>query len=198
MLWRIVILLACLAMSAACTYVVQTPASPLPAPLATLDAPTALPALAVPTLSPAAVTVPFSTVAQEAVLGDKPGAPVYAIVTNAGQWNALQLQLPAQALAAGRQFNPPSDNIYIIAFAGAKASSGYRISIQKIAQESARLTIVVSETAPRPVDIVEPAKTLPYHVVAVARSSLQPVARVLAVFSNPEGTVLSQQEIPFQ
>ncbi len=189
MLWRISVLLVCSAFFAACTSVAQTPLYPQTTPP---------PAFPQDTPSPAGVNVQFRTVAQDAVLGDKPGSPVYAIVANADQWNTLQSLLPAQAITAGRQFKPPADSIYLVAFAGAKASSGYRISIQKISQDGARLTILVSESAPRPEDIVEPARTLPYHVVAVSRSSLQPAARVLAEFRNPEGTVLNQQDIPFQ
>lgn len=144
---------------------------------------------------PSTATMPFTTIAQEAPLGDHPAAPLYAVVSHPGEWDQLRGRLPDEAVEAGIRSTQLNGDLIVVAFAGVKYASGHSITVNNIVQEGDQLVIVVSETAPRPDDIVEPATTLPYHLVAFPGESLDLDRVRTFVFRDEQGAVLSQEDL---
>ena len=139
--------------------------------------------------------IPFETLAQEAPLGDHPPTPVYAVMIKPDTPADWQANVPAEAVRAGQKGARDPETVTILAFAGAKATSGYQITVDAIRRQGNQLIITVSEQQPDEDATVEPAMTLPYHVVAVPRDALpDPVTRV--VFQNAGGTPLAQRPYP--
>jgi len=143
-------------------------------------------------------TVPFTTIIQKALLGDHPTEPVYTIVALPEKWNELRERLPNAAIEVGMQASQSSDDLVIVAFAGMKGSSGYRVTVESVTleEENDQVVISISQTTPNPDDIVEPATTLPYHLVALSRKYLQPARAMTFTFRDVKGNVLSQEDIP--
>lgn len=140
-------------------------------------------------------TLPFETIAQEAPLGDHPPTPVYAVMIKPDASTDWRANVPAEAVRAGREAARERDRVAILVFAGAKATSGYQITVDAIRRQGNQLIVTVSEQRPDEDAKVEPAMTLPYHVVAVPRDALpDPVTRV--VFRNAEGTPLARRAYP--
>jgi hypothetical protein len=151
------------------------------------------------TTSPSSTgTVPFATVKQAQPLGTEPGAPYYAAVAQPGEWNQLRSHLPAAAIEAGQHAAQTAPALYLVAAAGRKGSSGYRITIESITQEGKLLNVMVTQTAPQPEAIVEPAATLPYHLVVVDPQQLPAAASYDIVFRTEQGDELQRQTITLQ
>lgn len=152
-----------------------------------------------PTGAPSSVEgLPFTTLGQGAPLGDQPVRPLYAAAARPESWADLAGRLPAQAaqLAGVEDELQQAHSLLIIAFAGVKGSSGYEIRIESIVQEGDRLRVTVSHTEPDPNENVEPARTLPYHIVALPREVLEgDVSTVL--FQDTQGNLLQQEHISF-
>lgn len=135
----------------------------------------------------------FNTLAQEAPLGSEPTTPAYLVNTTAAAWDQTAMQLPPEAIAAA-QTAAPSEMV-VVAFAGAKASSGYQITITNIEHLAKQLQITVREQQPAADEIVEPAMTLPFHVVTLPTESLP--AEITSIrFQNESGTTLAQHSMP--
>jgi hypothetical protein len=142
-------------------------------------------------------TISFIIIAQEAPLGDYPAEPFYTVIGRSGKWDELREVLPDRAIEAGIQASSSKDDLIVVAFAGVKGSSGYNVTVESIVQAGDQLVIVVSQTVPGSDDIVEPATTLPYHLVAVPMKSLD-LARVRTfIFHDVQGTILNQGDISF-
>jgi hypothetical protein len=159
-------------------------------------APTIQPTKAAATSEPApeeTADIPFSTIAQDAPLGDEPADPAYTVVAAPEGWSDLQNQLPSEAMEAGRDADP--SQLILIAFTGAKASSGYSSTIETIRRQADQLIVTVSEQAPGENDIVEPAMTLPFHVVAVPNDEV-PEGVTAVHFQSESGQPLSQHPYP--
>jgi hypothetical protein len=140
--------------------------------------------------------LPFTTIVQEASLGDHPTEPLYTIVARPNEWDELRGRLPDQAIEAGIRVGPSSGDLIVVAFAGVKGSSGHSITVENIDHDRDQVMVTVSQTAPGLDDIVEPAYTLPYHLVALSRKYLQPARSMRITFRDVQGNVLSQEDIP--
>jgi hypothetical protein len=152
-----------------------------------------------PTGAPSAVEgLPLTTLGQGAPLGDQPVRPLYAAITRPESWSEIAGRLPAQAaqLPGVEDELQQAQSLLIVAFAGVKGSSGYDIHIESIVQEGDRLRVTVSHTEPVPNENVEPARTLPYHIVALPREVLEEdVSTVL--FQDTQGNLLQQEHVSF-
>ena len=134
--------------------------------------------------------VPFTTIAQGALLGAEPAEPVYTMLEPA-EWGELKALLPESLLQAGLPAG--DDQALIVAVAGVKDSSGYELTIDSITRSGSQLTVVVAEAGPAPDQVVEPATTVPYHIVAVDRSALADAAAGKVVFLDTAGNVLKEE-----
>ena len=139
--------------------------------------------------------VPFETILQEAPLGDHPIDPAYLVITEPAQWKQLGDAIPEPALAAGSAFVGWDSNLILIAYAGAKGSSGYAIQIDSIRMVDDRWSVTVTETGPDEGQIVEPARTVPYTLVQVSKDDIPVGSQPLIDFIDQEGKVLSTSEI---
>lgn len=166
------------------------PTKPLPTYPEGTPAPTPI-----ETGQPTFPTIPFWTIAQEAPLGDHPTEPYYGVVTRPGEWSELHGQLPPAAIKAGRKAGPMQDHLIIAAYAGAKGSSGYSLSVDSLVVDGDRVIVTVSQQAPEPDAVREPAMTLPYHLVAVPTEALGPVRSLAFEFRDQAGLVLSRKEV---
>lgn len=144
--------------------------------------------------APSSDSIPFTTLAQGAPLGDQPAQPLYTAATQPSQWQELTDRLPAEASQAGMTAIE-SNQILILAFAGVRSSSGYRVTVERIVPERDRLVVTVSETEPDPDQVVEPATTLPYHLVALSLEDVNIAAISTIVFQNREGTILNRENL---
>jgi hypothetical protein len=143
------------------------------------------------------LTISFTTVYKGAPLGDRPAEPLYTVVNDISQWNKIRERLPARVVDAvkrGFQFN---GNLLVIAFAGAKSSSGYSIKLNSIVQKDHFLLVEISQTSPAPNEIVEPAFTLPAHITAISKKSLIPTKFLTFVFHDAHGNVHKQVAVEF-
>ena len=154
-----------------------------------------LPPQVTPSLHSTPISLSFSTISQGAPLGDHPGEPLYAVVVNASEWDELTGRLPPQAVSAGKQAGNTSDDIIIVVFAGVKGSSGYGINIKSINFEGGEFKILIDESEPGLDEITEPATTLPYHLVSLAREDLPRQGMFLFLFIDEEGGLLNQMEV---
>lgn len=116
-----------------------------------------------------AAAVPFTTIAHGALLGAVPASPLYTVLEPA-EWDQLRSLLPASLFQAGVPA-AGSETLIVVAVAGVKNSSGYELTIRRITRSGSLLTVVVEETGPEPEQIVEPAATVPYHIVAPDRGA---------------------------
>jgi hypothetical protein len=142
------------------------------------------------------VSVSFTTVDRAAPLGDEPAQPVYRLVPCPGEWAGLQALLPERAFAAGVRARSPSEAL-IVAFAGVRPSSGHHIVVDRIEAGEGEIVISVSRVSPASGDIVEPATTLPYHVVAFPRSGLPSTCSTKVTFRSTDGEILHRQDLAF-
>ena len=139
------------------------------------------------------IAVPFTTIIQDAPLGDEPAEPTYAVITAPGGWERIEGQLPPEAVAAGREGN--QEQLFFIAFGGARASSGYQMTISSLRSSGDQLLVTVDEQRPDADDIVEPAMTLPFHVVAVPTHEL-PEGVASVIFQRSNGEIIHEQPFP--
>lgn len=137
--------------------------------------------------------ISFETIAQDAPLGDEPVDPAYAVIVTAEGWDRVLERLPADAVEAGR--NADQSQVFFAAFAGAKASSGYHVTITSIQPEADQLHVTVKEERPGEDDIVEPAMTLPFHVVAVPDAEI-PEGVTSVLFQDESGQTLVERPLP--
>ena len=157
--------------------------------------PKKLPPQVTPSLRSTPISLSFSTISQGAPLGDHPGDPLFTVVIDASEWGELAGRLPPHAVSAGKQASITSDDILIVVFAGVKNSSGYGIKIESINFEEGEIIIHVTETIPGSGEITEPATTLPYHLVSLAREDLPRQGMFLFLFIDEEGGLLNQMEV---
>ncbi len=155
----------------------------------------ALEAIVTSEASSAAAFIPFTTIAQAAALGDQPGKPQYVVVTGPEQWEKLSGLLHEEVIAAGVEAEQKRGDLIIVGYAGLKNSSGYALSIDLISQEGTELKVILSESEPGGEAIVEPATSLPYHIVLLPEGSFQASNQITVTFLDSQGTVLSQQSI---
>jgi hypothetical protein len=137
----------------------------------------------------------FNTISQGAPLGDHPDEPLYTVVIDASEWDELIGQLPQQGLSAGKQVSNTRDDVVIIVFAGEKGSSGYGIQIDSINLQGGEFTILVNENEPEVGEIKEPATTLPYQIVSLAREYLPQQELLIFSFIDEDGVLLNQMEV---
>jgi hypothetical protein len=116
-------------------------------------------------------------------------------MTKSDALSAPASTFPPDALQAGREATRNASSIALIAFAGVKATSGYRVTIDTLGIENNRLIVIVREQHPDEDATVEPAMTLPYHVIAVPRDALPDGVTQIA-FQDTTGTILTQQPYP--
>jgi hypothetical protein len=135
------------------------------------------------------------TIAHEAPLGDHPTDPLYTVVVHPDEWSELQGQLPEAAIRAGLQAGPEQDNLIVVAFAGVKGTSGYSLTVESVVRDQDLAIVTVSQQSPEPGNVVEPAMTLPYHLVAAPREALVSVQGVTVEFRDPEGIILERKEL---
>ena len=147
------------------------------------------------TLSPTAASIPMQTISKGAPLGDDPAEPFYAVITTAKEWNDLEGRVPESVQEAGRTYEPKETEILLLAIAGVKGTSGYAITIQDVRIEGGQVIVQLSETAPGPDEIVEPASTLPFHLVAITLEALPKEGFMIFSFQDDQGGILGQQEI---
>jgi len=144
--------------------------------------------------SSSAETLPLTTIAQQAPLGDLPAEPLYTVVSQPEEWRELQAVLPAPAVEAGLQASQSADRLLVVAFAGMRPSSGYQITIEAVRWQNDHLAITISQTTPGADDIVEPATTLPYHLVTLP-TEISAGTDLSYVFYGEEGTILAQKNV---
>lgn len=164
--------------------------SPSPGPDSTPDEP---PEETLGETSEVTPAIAFTTIAQDAPLGDEPADPAYLVIVTAEGWSRIEERLPADAVEAGR--NADQSQVFFTAFAGAKASSGYHITITSIQPEADQLLVIVKEDRPGEDEIVEPAMTLPFHVVAVPGSEF-PEGITAVLFQDERGQTLAEHPYP--
>lgn len=135
-------------------------------------------------------SIPFKTITQEAPLGDQPGQPYYGVIGKLSDLDNLVDKLPPQALEAARQAYQPGGLIFV-AFAGVKGSNGYQITIQSIWEDGNQIIIQVVLTKPDALQVVEPAKTLPFYLVGLTPTDLPQNSSYDFVFKDDLGQILS-------
>lgn len=141
------------------------------------------------------IALPQVTIAHESPLGDHPAEPYYTVVAHPDEWSELQGQLPTTAIEAGVQAGPAQDSLIVVAFSGTKDTSGYSLTIESVALDQDRILVTVSQQDPEPGAIVEPATTLPYHLVAVPRETVVPEHGLTVEFRDQDGIVLEQKDL---
>lgn len=142
---------------------------------------------------PSAEEISFKVFDQAAPLGDFPSEPVYSVITRAQDWNTLEERIPVQALDQCKKFTKFDGELYLLAFAGVKGSSGYAINVVEVLVVQDQYTVIIAEETPGPNTVVEPAMTLPYILIGIPRNIL-PVDKTL-VFTfkdNNENTLFKQ------
>lgn len=146
-----------------------------------------------PAVTEEAAAIRFTTVAQEAPLGDEPADPAYMAIAKAQGWELAAERLPADAVEAARSVG--EQQVAFVAFAGARGSSGYQITIRSIEVRGDELLVTVEEKRPGENENVEPAMTVPYHVVAVAGEAI-PQAVTAVRFQDEGGETLAEESYP--
>jgi hypothetical protein len=144
--------------------------------------------------SSSAATLSLHTISRDAPLGSEPDEPLYTVVASPDGWDKLRGRLPDRALEAGAQSGPSRGKLTVVAFAGVRPSSGYRVTVERIVQERAQLIVTVALETPAPEGIVEPATTLPYHLVALSTDQL-PRRPLSFIFRDLQGTDLASGQI---
>jgi len=147
---------------------------------------------------PCAFTIPLTSIVHEAPLGGHPREPLYTVATSSKEWNKLRGRIPDQAIEAGIRTGELNDNLILIAFAGAKPSSGYSITFKRVVLEGDYLFIRIFHTKPSLNKIVEPASTLPYHLVTLPKEKLYPARILTFVFYDKKENVLNQGYIELE
>lgn len=132
------------------------------------------------------VGVPFRTVAQAAPLGNRPPDPACAVIVKPDTPAGLETTFPPDALEAAETVARDDGTIAVLAFAGTKATSGHQITIENIQREGKQLIVTVIERDPEEDANVEPAMTLPYHVISLTRASM-PDGITHVVFRDESG-----------
>ena len=133
--------------------------------------------------------LPFRTVAHAAPLGDRPMDPAYAVMMKPDTPTKMEATFPPDALEAAESAARKDDTLAILAFGGVKATSGYHVTIEKIRRDGDRLVVTVVSRGPEEDDKVEPAMTLPYHVVAITQGDI-PDAVTRVAFRDEDGNTL--------
>ena len=141
---------------------------------------------------PSTLDISITDIAHEAPLGDHPSEPLYTVVTFPKEWNKLRGRIPDRAIEAGIRTGELNDNLILIAFAGVKPSSGYSITFKRVVQEGDYLFIHIFHTKPSLNKIVEPASTLPYHLVRLPKEKLYPARILTFEFYDEKENTLSQ------
>jgi hypothetical protein len=148
-----------------------------------------------PDKRPVAATIPFTTIAQEAPLGDEPAEPLYTLVVRADGWDELRGRLPGRAFEAGSQAGLSDHDLIVVAFAGMQDNSGHSVTIEGITREGDRLNISLAHTGPGPGEIVETASTLPYHLVSLDSKELGGSRPLGLTFLDRQGGILGQGNV---
>ncbi|MCS7059924.1 MAG: protease complex subunit PrcB family protein [Anaerolineae bacterium] len=138
------------------------------------------------------VVIPVSVLLQAAPLGDTPSEPIYTLITDLKAWDELAGRIPQSAWDVGRQA-AAAGQVVILAFAGEKGSSGYRVDIPQVQLQAEQLTVTVSVVAPDAQQIVEPASTLPFVLATIPRETLGAVRTCL--FEDEQGRALQRLEV---
>jgi hypothetical protein len=147
------------------------------------------------TEAPEPSALPVWTIAQEAPLGDHPTEPFYTVVARPDEWSELQGRLPPVAIQAGVQAGPEDGSVIVVGFGGAKGSSGHSLTVESVVQDGDRVIVTISQQAPDPDAIREPAMTLPYHLVAIPTEALDLPRGLTFEFRDQAGLVLSHKEV---
>ena len=145
--------------------------------------------------NPSPLTIPLTSIAHEAPLGDHPSEPLFTVVAFPEEWNKLRGRVPDQAIEAGIRYGKLNDKLILVAFAGIKPSSGHSITLNSVVQEGDQLFVHIFHTKPGLNKIVEPATTLPYHLVTLPKEKLYPTHILTFVFCDEKGHVLNQCDI---
>lgn len=140
-----------------------------------------------------ATELSFTSIAQDAPLGDEPAEAAYVAIDDAEGWERAAERLPADAVEAGR--SAMDNRVVFVAFAGAKGSSGYQIAIQSMVVQDDELLVTVAEESPGEEEVVEPAMTVPFHVVAVAAEAI-PDGTTTVRFQDEGGRTLAEVPNP--
>ncbi len=148
-----------------------------------------------PHIIPVSIAVSATVLLQAAPLGDAPAQAVYALVVNDNDWDRLAGQIPEAALQAGRQASAAGHAV-VVAFAGAKGSSGYQVNLRKATLQADELTITVAVTAPGADDIVEPASTLPFVLAIIPRDALATIHSYVFVDEGGQSLIRSRITAP--
>lgn len=117
------------------------------------------------------------------------------MVTRPSEWGELDGHLPPSAIESGRKAGPAQDHLIVAAFAGVKGTSGYSLTLDSLVVDENRVIITVSQQAPEPGAVREPAMTLPYHLVAVPLEALGPARSLAFEFRDQAGLFLSHKEV---
>jgi hypothetical protein len=155
----------------------------------------ALPPPTIETQQALPAALPLATIAHDSVLGDHPTEPFYTVVAHPDEWSELQGHLPTAAIEAGSQAGPAQDSLIVVAFAGAKDTSGHSLTVERVVRDQDRVIVTVWEQGPELGAIVEPATTLPYHLVAVPKEAMISAQSLTIEFRDKDGIVLGQKEI---
>lgn len=140
-------------------------------------------------------SVEFTTIRQDTPLGDGPEDPAYLALTGSNQLDAAQGQIPKAALEQAQDRVAGENELILVVYAGRKSSSGYSIQIDQVAWQGDRMTVVVSEEAPDEEDVVEPALTMPYHLVKVDGKEMDFSGTWQVRFENQQGEILKETTI---
>lgn len=140
-------------------------------------------------------SIPFRVIAQAAPLGDQPKEPRYAVTATAQDWEALQPYIPEPAFTAGKAPDPSTGELVVVLFLGVRGTSGYSIEINNIQILKDQCTILFKEVKPTADTITEPARTLPFLLIALPLNVFASQTRVTFVFQEMSEGNLYQQEI---
>jgi hypothetical protein len=133
--------------------------------------------------------IPFRTIAHASASGAKPKRPTVIVAVDA---NATQniAALVREADAQRVQLVDLHVHALVAVFAGAKPSSGYAITVQRLVLRAGTLRVVVAQHAPAPGSYSLPAFTRPYDVLAIAPTPARGVEHWVLVTSR--GHVLAR------
>lgn len=135
------------------------------------------------------IKIPFENIAQGTLLGDMPHEPAYLVIDSPSKWDQAQELLPEQVIVQAR-IEGEIDDFALVAYAGVKNSSGYTIEIKSVTLKGGDIEVIVSETLPNEVAIVEPATTLPFHVISLLKDNLGTNDTYTLYFKNEKDEVL--------
>lgn len=131
--------------------------------------------------------IQFFTLKKGALLGDQPKQAVFEIVTDASQWQSFKDRLPVELVETGSK-ETKAGNFIVIAYSGAKGTSGYGVEVSRVTYEDMTVLVDVVESRPGSNVIVEPAMTLPYHIIVFSSHDIAPDASIRFRFLNVDSS----------